>query len=92
MAFPFVPCGAMLAVAVLAGAMTVFGVALRLMDRAFAGGRRTMLPGVVAGFRNWSDEHPAKLASPAPAGPEVAAPAIEIELVELFDRRIDDSN
>jgi hypothetical protein len=83
MPFPFFPGGVLLALAVLAGAMTVFGLALRAMDRAFAAGRRSMLPGLVSGLRNWTPSRPPADAPDKPA---------EMTFVELVDRRIPDAD
>lgn len=58
MAFPFLPGGAILAAAVLIGALTAFGVLLRAMDRAIGGVRGTAIPGMVAGFRAWGARTP----------------------------------
>ena len=89
MPFPFLPWGAMLAIAVLAGAMTVFGLALRAMDRAFSAGRRAMMPGLVAGLRNWSDGRRVTERPSPPPAPSVAPSA---EIVELVDRHIPDAD
>jgi hypothetical protein len=83
MPFPFVPGGVLLALAVLAGAMTVFGLALRAMDRAFAVGRRSVLPGLVSGLRNWTPPSPSADATDEP---------VETTFVELVDRRIPDAD
>jgi hypothetical protein len=98
MPFPFLPGGALLALAVLGGALTVFGLALRAMDRAITASRRSMLPGLVSGFRTWAE--------PAPSG-RTTAPVLVMgaasesttsaippgpELVEIDDRRIPDDD
>jgi hypothetical protein len=57
MPFPFLPAGAVLAAAVLIGALTAFGLILRAMDRAIVGLRDTVLSGLVSGFRTWSSSH-----------------------------------
>ncbi len=58
MPFPFLPGGAILAIVVLVGALTIFGLALTAMDRAagrtLAGLRGSMLGGVVTGWRGWA--------------------------------------
>ncbi|HEX5823020.1 MAG TPA: hypothetical protein VFY18_01050 [Candidatus Limnocylindrales bacterium] len=98
MPFPFLPGGALLAIAVLGGALTIFGLVLRAMDKAITAGRRTMLSGLVAGFRTWTGSagsaaevaplpplaFPAFPASPAPSTMPVA------EIVEVADRRLPD--
>jgi hypothetical protein len=53
MPFPFYWIGALLAGLVLAGAMTVFGLALEAVARVTHGVRGSVLPGLVAGFREW---------------------------------------
>jgi hypothetical protein len=89
MPFPFLPGGALLAIAVLGGALTVFGLALRAMDRTIAAGRRTILPGLVSGFRTWVGASP----SAPVADPEVAAAApLGTELIEIDNRRIPDDD
>ena len=55
MAFPFLPLEAVLAAAVLVGFLTVFGLALRVMDHALVGLRASMLPGIVAGYGGWAE-------------------------------------
>jgi hypothetical protein len=77
MPFPFLPGGVLLAIAVLGGALTVFGLVLRAMDTALTAGRRSMLPGLVSGLRTWAEASPPELDPPAPA--------IAIDLVELIE-------
>jgi hypothetical protein len=80
--FPFLPLGWVLAVTVLVGALTLFGLALRAMDRAATrvGGelRATILPGLVAGLRQWQPAMPAPGVQPPPS----LSPS-EIEVVDL---------
>jgi hypothetical protein len=95
MPFPFVPAGMLLAIAVLTGAITLFGLALRAIDRAFASSRRTMLPGLVSGIRTWAgprvqDGTPSPTTSIEPAETEHGVGPEQPEVVELFDRRISD--
>jgi hypothetical protein len=58
MPFPFLPAGAIVAVSVLIGALTAFGLILRATDRAatraVAGLRGSVLPSLVSGIRGWS--------------------------------------
>jgi hypothetical protein len=54
MPFPFLPFGAILALAVLGGAFAIFGAALRLLDRAALSARNTIAPTIVHGLRTWS--------------------------------------
>jgi hypothetical protein len=92
MSFPFLPGGAVLALAVLAGALAVFGAALKALNWTIDAARGSMLNGVVAGMRNWdggsrrsSPESPRGPAAPASDGPEVvdiaAEPAIDLQRV-----------
>jgi hypothetical protein len=71
MPFPFLPAGAVLAASVLIGALVVFGLVLRAMDRAIVGLRDTMLPGLVSGLRTWGSAGRDRLtvaSSPASSG------------------------
>jgi hypothetical protein len=96
MPFPFVPGGVLLAIAVLTGAITLFGLALRAMDRAFASGRRTMLPGLVSGIRTWmaprlpQEDTPQSTTAIEPAEVATGAGSAQVEVVELFNRHISD--
>ncbi len=54
MAFPFLPGGAILAMAVLGGAFALFAVVLRAIDRTATEIKGSFLPGVVTGLRDWS--------------------------------------
>jgi hypothetical protein len=101
MPFPFLPGGALLALAVLGGALTIFGLTLRAMDKAITASRRSMLPGLVSGFRTWAEASPpARVAAPVVvmgAASESATPAIPAippgpELVEIDDRHIPDDD
>ena len=82
MPFPFLPGGAILATAVLVGALTIFGLALMALDRAAdraAGALRgSMLPGIVSGMRGWTPHHEVP-DTPPPSRPTEAG----IEIVDL---------
>jgi hypothetical protein len=54
MAFPFLPGGAILAAAVLGGAIALFALLLRAFDRTATEIKGSFLPGVVSGLRGWS--------------------------------------
>ena len=82
MAFPFLPGGLLLAIAVLGGGLLLFGLALRALDRAATAGRQTMLPSLVAGFRTWVEARPKADDTPTSAS--------EAEVVEILDQRIPD--
>ncbi len=75
MPFPFLPAGAILAIAVLVGALTIFGLALGAVDRT-AGKARialrgSMLPGIVSGWQGWQgwSRHPGSPDPPWPPSP-----------------------
>jgi len=71
MPFPFLPAGALLAASVLIGALVVFGLILRAMDRAIVGLRDTMISGLVSGLRTWrsaSGDPLMVVSSPASSG------------------------
>lgn len=83
MPFPFLPAGAILAIAVLVGALTIFGLALVAVDRAAGRAivalRGSMLPGIVAGWQGWAP-HPGSPDPPRSASPPTGA---GIEIVDL---------
>jgi hypothetical protein len=54
MPFPFLPGGAILAIAVLGGAFALFAMILRAIDRTATEIKGSFLPGVVSGLRGWS--------------------------------------
>jgi hypothetical protein len=90
MPFPFLPGGALLAIAVLGGALIVFGVALRAIDHAITASQRSMLPGLVSGFRTWTSER-ATDADVDPTKPvQAAGSPMDLEIVELVNGRIGD--
>ena len=60
MSFPFLPGGAILAAAILIGALTAFRLLLGAIDRAIAGVRDTAVPGIVAGLRMWGSRRPSR--------------------------------
>jgi hypothetical protein len=55
MTLAFYPLGAFLAGMFLGSAFTLFAVGLRVLDRAATRSGGTVLPGLVAGFRDWAD-------------------------------------
>jgi hypothetical protein len=57
MAFPFLPGGAILAMAVLGGTFALFAIILRAIDRTATEMRGSFLPEVVSGIRDWSRTH-----------------------------------
>ena len=99
MPFPFLPAGALLAASVLIGALAVFGLILRAMDRTIVGLRNTMLPGLVSGLRTWRSAGRDRLmvvSSPAssgsPWGDSASMPATDAfpapEVIDLGRRPI----
>ena len=95
MPFPFLPWGALLASAVLGGALIVFGLVLRAMDHAVTASRRSMLPGLVSGFRTWASgrETDGGVESQSPAPPLPAAgTVVDVEIIDLVDGRIPDEH
>jgi hypothetical protein len=82
MPFPFYPVGAVVAGLFLGAVLTLFGLAMRLLDRGARSA--SMLPSVVSGFRDWSTEHrPARMVSPdastpgSPPWPPRSAPSAD---------------
>ena len=54
MSFPFYWVGAFVAGLMLAGALTLFGLGMKVVTRATNDVRGSMLPGLVSGFREWT--------------------------------------
>jgi len=91
MPFPFLPWGALLASAVLGGALIVCGLVLRAIDHAVTARRRSVLPGLVSGFRTWTSgrERGGEVDSLEPAPPlPTAGTAVAVEIIDLVDGRI----
>ena len=83
MPFPFYWIGALVAGLVLAGALAVFGLALDVVMRATNGVRGSVLPGLVAGFREWTADR--GRAADGPASGHGSAPTSPIEDILLHD-------
>jgi hypothetical protein len=90
MPFPFLPLGAIVAASVLVTALTIFGLALRALDRAAtraAGGlRQSVLPGLVSGMRGWStatDSPAGSAASSAGVSSPATGRSTGIEIIDL---------
>jgi len=82
MAFPFWWIGALTAGLFLAAVFTMFGVALRLVNRTTAEIRGSVLPGLVSGFRDWTGiRAPARIGSTAGVSP-ASGPVVEEERPE----------
>lgn len=94
MPFPFYWIGALVAGLVLAGALTVFGLALDVVARATNGVRGSVLPGLVAGFREWTGDRggaarsPAARQDPGPASPIEDAPPLDRQSMERVHPRV----
>jgi hypothetical protein len=66
MPFPFLPAGAVVAASVLIGALTVFGLILRAMDRAIVGLRDMAVSTLVTGLKSWGAQRPDRLVTESP--------------------------
>src|SRR6476659_2075870 len=77
MQFPFMPGGALLALAVLGGALAIFGAALKALDWTIDAARGSMLDGIVSGIRDWDLSRHASPGSPS-AATVVPTPAAEV--------------
>jgi hypothetical protein len=94
MPFPFIPGGLALALAVLGGTMALFGLALKALDWSIDSMRRTVLPGIVSGIRDWQRPEepgepplrPAIMSTDLPVE-ESGAPLTHLERVEPDRRR-----
>jgi hypothetical protein len=53
MPFPFIPGGLLLALAVLGGAIVLFGLALKALDWTIDAGRGSAVVSIVLGLRDW---------------------------------------
>jgi hypothetical protein len=85
MPFPFLPLGAVLAASILIGALTVFGLVLRTIDRGLVALRDTMASGLVSGLRRWNEgSGPMRRVVSSPG----ATPTGDREVVDLGSRRI----
>jgi hypothetical protein len=80
MPFPFLPLGALLALAVLGGALAVFGAALKALDWTIDAARGSMLSGVVSGIRNWDGVPRSGTGSPNASEPQEAVGPEVIEI------------
>jgi hypothetical protein len=81
MPFPFMPIGALLALAVLSGALAIFGAALKALDWTIDTVRGSMLNGMVAGIRDWDDRSQRsrrRSPSSSPAGIDAGPEMLEI--------------
>ena len=86
MPFPFLPFGAPLAALILIAALTLFGLALRAIDRGLVGLRDSMASGLVSGLRRWN-EATAPMTRAVSSPGAVAGPG-DREVVDLGVRRI----
>ena len=85
MPFPFLPFGAVVAASVMILALTLFGLALRAMDRAASRAvselRLSIVPGMVSGMRRWVPEPASE-----PARAEAPGAVSGFEIVDLDGR------
>ena len=77
MPFPFMWTGALVAGLVLVGALAAFGLALEAVTRVTNEIRGSVLPGLVAGFREWDAEGGAAARSAADLSRSPARSLIE---------------
>jgi len=77
--FPFLPGGALVAIAALGTVLASFGLTMRLLDRAALELRGSMLPGMVEGLRDWADGQVRRpgVSGSISAGQRSSEPAIE---------------
>jgi hypothetical protein len=57
MPFPFYWMGALVAAVFLTTVIAIFGVLMKLLNRATTEVRQSILPGLVDGMRDWVDDH-----------------------------------
>ena len=82
MTLAFYPLGAFLAGVLLGAVFTFFAISLRLLDRAATRTTGSVLPGLVSGFRDWSDRrHATRI--PISTSPMAVSPEDEVEVVDL---------
>jgi hypothetical protein len=77
MPFPFIWMGALVAGLVLVGALAAFGLALEAVTRVTTDFRGSILPGLVAGIREWDAEGGAAARSAADVSRSPARSPIE---------------
>ena len=91
MPFPFYWLGALVAGLLLAGVLTIFGFAFDVVMRATNEVGCSVLPGLVAGFREWTANHGE--AARLPASQQGFDPTSPFEEIQLRDgpllRRVD---
>ncbi len=80
MTLAFYPFGAILAGFVLGVAFTLFGLAFHLLDRAATRTQVSILPGLVSGFRDWTEQRRGPRIA---ISPSAASPSGEPEIIDL---------
>ncbi len=92
MTLAFYPLGAFLAGLVLGAVFTLFAVGLRVLDRAATRAESSILPGMVAGFRDWSNGRRAsRVILPRPradggsAASDPASDEVTDQVPQIFD-------
>lgn len=83
MPFPFYWMGALIAGLLLAGVLTIFAFALEVVMGATSEVGASVLPGLVAGFREWTADRGG--AADRPALAHGSAPAFPIEDIPMHD-------
>ena len=66
MPFPFLPVGAIVAASVLIGALAIFGLILKTMDRAAVGLRDMAVSSIASGLKSWGGKRPGRIATESP--------------------------
>lgn len=82
MPFPFIPAGLILAITVLGSTLVAFGLALKSLNWSIDAARRTALPGIVSGLRNWQNRPDAQVAPTSPASAEIEESAVALDVLE----------
>jgi hypothetical protein len=88
MSFPFLWIGVVVAGVFLAAVMTLFGIAVELVARLTHEVRGSVLPGLVAGFREWGDGVAVvrRVSSPGSSAPEPPGAGAQPLFEELASR------
>ena len=83
MPFPFYWMVALVAGLLLAGVLTIFGFALEVVMRATSKGGGSVLPALVAGFREWTPDLGG--AADRPASAHRSAPTFPIDDITMHE-------
>ena len=77
MPFPFYWVGALTAAAFLSIVLVIFGILLKIMNRAVTDVRESILSGIVVGIHSWDRHAGPRPIQAAPPGPDEGGSAIE---------------